>query len=145
MSLPVSFREMSAYFMAPALTAVGLLYATSVINRSQALGATAPPSISLIALATFMLVALAVTYHVLAAVFRPAEANEPEDERDRLIAWRAGNIAGYVGGVVIVTGLWRFYFTADGNMLFHTIVGALIVGQVAEYVMTVVFYRRGGV
>ena len=58
-------------------------------------------------------------------------------------ALSAGNISGYVLGFGIFAGLWHYYFLADGNMLFHIAVASLIASQVAEYALTILFYRRG--
>jgi len=46
-------------------------------------------------------------------------------------------------GFGIFAGLWSYYFQRDGNLLFHIAVASLIASQVAEYALTILFYRRG--
>ena len=97
----------------------------------------------LIAGATIMLIVGAVISHIIIGVINPDEASGDEDERDKQVLRRAGNIAGYVLGFGIFAGLWSYYFQRDGNLLFHIAVASLIASQVAEYALTILFYRRG--
>lgn len=139
------FREKTAWIMAVLLTLAGLKYAESVWSGIRSAGAAPGPDIGLIALVTILLVAGAVVAHIIAAAVSPEDANAPEDERDKLVWWRAGNIAGWVLGFTAFAGLWHYYFRSDGDMLFHIIVGGLILGQIAEYAFVIVFYRRSWV
>ena len=135
----MSFHEKSAWIMGLLLSLTGLWYINEVWSRSEALGETIGPNIVLIAVATTMLIFGAIISHVI----NPDEASGDEDERDKQVLRRAGNIAGYVLGFGIFAGLWHYYFLADGNMLFHIAVASLIASQVAEYALTILFYRRG--
>lgn len=139
------FREKTAWVMTVLLVMAGLKYASAVWSQSIALGQTPPPDIGLIALVTLLLVAGAIVAHIIAAAFSPGEADAPEDERDRLVWWRAGNISGWVLGFGAFAGLWHYYFASDGNLLFHIIVVSLVLAQLAEYVLVIVFYRRSWV
>ena len=135
----MSFHEKSAWIMGLLLSLTGLWYINEVWSRSEALGETIGPNIVLIAVATTMLIFGAIISHIIIA----DEASGDEDERDKQVLRRAGNIAGYVLGFGIFAGLWHYYFLADGNMLFHIAVASLIASQVAEYALTILFYRRG--
>lgn len=137
------FKEQTAWVMTVLLGLVGAHYARSVIGASLEAGATAPPDIGLIASLTIILVAGSVVAHILMAIVSPNDANAPEDERDKLVLWRAGNIAGYVLGFGAFAGLWHFYWLQDGNLLFHIIAGSLVLSQMAEYILSILFYRRG--
>jgi hypothetical protein len=139
----MSFHEKSAWIMGLLLSLTGYWYLSKVWALSDALGETAPPVIGLIAVATVMLIAGAVISHIIIGVINPDEASGDEDERDKQVLRRAGNISGYVLGFGIFAGLWHYYFLADGNMLFHIAVASLIASQVAEYALTILFYRRG--
>jgi hypothetical protein len=65
------------------------------------------------------------------------------DERERLIIWRAGQLSGIVLAVGLVASGAVYVMLPSGNMLFHHILGALIVAQIAEYMLQVYFFRRG--
>jgi hypothetical protein len=139
----VTFLEKSAWVMIAALLLSGALYFNGVIAVSAELGHIAPPNIGLIAFATVVIIAVAIFGHVLAALGNPADADAPEDERDRTVAWRAGNTASYVLSASVLLGICAFALIGDGNLLFHLMVGGLIAAQVAEYALTILFYRRG--
>jgi uncharacterized membrane protein len=139
----MSFHEKSAWIMGVLLSLTGFWYISQVWSRSDALGETIAPDIVLIAVATGMLVFGAIISHIIIAAGSPEEANDAEDERDKQVLRRAGNISGYVLGFGIFAGLWHYYFLSDGNMLFHIAVASLIASQVAEYALTIIFYRRG--
>lgn len=139
----MSFHEKSAWIMGLLLSLTGYWYLSRVWALSDALGETAQPVIGLIAGATIMLIVGAVISHIIIGVINPDEASGDEDERDKQVLRRAGNIAGYVLGFGIFAGLWSYYFQRDGNLLFHIAVASLIASQVAEYALTILFYRRG--
>lgn len=139
----MGFREMSAWVMAALLIGLGGFYATAVIGTTQALDAVPAPSIPLLVVTTVLLVAGAIVGHVVAAALSPNDANAPEDERDRLVLWRAGNLSGLVLGAGVFGGLWHFMFRGDGNLLFHILIGSLIVAQISEYIFQIIYYRRG--
>ena len=139
----MTFHEKSAWIMALLLTAVAAWYLNAVWHWSVAIGQAAPPNIFLVAVATVMLVAGVIMGHVIVAISNPMEADAPEDERDKQVLRRAGNIAGYVLGFGCFAGLWSYFAQSDGNLLFHIVVLSLIVSQISEYVLTIFFYRRG--
>jgi len=139
----MSFHEKSAWIMGLLLSLTGYWYLSRVWALSDALGETAPPVMGLIAGATIMLIFGAIISHIIIAASSPEEASDAEDERDQQVLRRAGNIAGYVLGFGIFAGLWSYYFQRDGNLLFHIAVASLIASQVAEYALTILFYRRG--
>ena len=125
------------------LTAIGGWYLKSVWEISRELGVTAPPILWLAIVAVIFLVAGAIVGHILAAVINPGDADDTEDERDQQVLRRSGNISGYVLGFGCFAGLWQYFVTSDGNLLFHIIVASLIASQIAEYALTIFFYRRG--
>jgi len=139
----MTFLEKSAWIMTVALTVSGLLYFNAVIVSSQVLGYIAPPNIGLIAFATIVIVAFAIFGHVFAALGSPTDANAPADERDKRVAQRAGNIAGWIQNISVFVGISHFAWLGDGNLLFHTLVLGLVLSQITEYVLAIWFYRRG--
>ena len=139
----MTFTEKSAWVMIAALIVSGGIYLSALILQSQALGQTAPPNIGILAISVIIIIAIAIFGHAVAALGNPFEANEPEDERDRIVAWRSGNLSGYVLGFGAMTGLFHYAFLNDGNLLFHTIIIALWISQLMEYALMLFFYRRG--
>lgn len=129
--------------MIVALTLSGWIYFDTVIATTRAMGQTAPPNIGIIAVATVVIVAIAIFGHVIAAVIDPATADAPEDERDTRIAQRAGNLAGWVLSIVVMGGIWSFAVRGDGNLLFHILIMGMVLSQLTEYALKIWFYRRG--
>ncbi len=136
----MSFREKSAWLMALLMTAAGLFYFHIVRESSQALGETAP---SWVALAfVFLVVIGSIVAQIVLALSSPKEAIAPADERERLVAQRAGNWSGLVLATGAVSSLGHFMVYSDGNMLFHLVMASLIVAQIAEYAFQIVLVRR---
>ncbi len=71
------------------------------------------------------------------------EANAPADEREKIIADKAGNWSGYVLALPALGALWHYSVSMDGNMLFHLIFLSLMLSQISEYVFQIFLYRRG--
>lgn len=137
------FREKTAWAMAAILAGGGAFYLNMVISASQALGRTAPPIVGfVIAYVVVIVIASAVLMSAL-AVTSPREANAPADERETIIADKAGNWSGYVIVVPALGALWHYAVNGDGNMLFHLVFLALMLGQIAEYLFQIILFRRG--
>ena len=139
----MTFTEKSSWIMIVALLLSGWFYFYTVIAMTEAIGATAPPNVGIIAVATVVIVAIAIFGHVIAAVIDPATADAPEDERDKRVAQRAGNLAGWVLSIIVMGGIWNFAWLGDGNMLFHILVLGMVLSQLTEYTLKIWFYRRG--
>jgi hypothetical protein len=137
----MSFREKSAWVMGALMTVAGLYYLNLVVSTSRELGAIAPP-VGIFIAYTVLIVIGSVVAQVALAVSSPREANAPADERERPLLQRAGNWSGIVLGFGAVTSLLYFLVHADGNLLFHMVLGSLIVSQVAEYALQITLLRR---
>lgn len=136
----MSFREKSAWVMAALMAVAGLYYFSIVRAASQALGVTAPAAV---VIAFVMLVVIgSIVAQVVLALASPREASAPADERERRVTQRAGHWSGLVLATCAVTALGHFLFCGDGNMLFHLVMGSLIVSQIAEYAFQIVLLRR---
>lgn len=136
------YREKSAWVMAAVMALTGLYYLHLVVSASPGVGSAMRPTGVLIAFALLVIIASVVT-QVMLALSSPKEANAPADERERPVLDRAGRIAGVVLGSGVVTSLLLFLYRGDGNLLFHMIMGSLIVAQIAEYMLQIVLLRRG--
>ena len=139
----MSFREKTAWAMAMILIAGAIFYFDKVLRISDALGQTAPPLISLVIAYVILVVIASVVVMSVLAVSTAREANAPADEREKIIADKAGNWSGYVLAVPALGALWHYSVHMDGNMLFHLIFLSLMLSQISEYAFQIFFYRRG--
>ena len=136
----MSFREKSAWVMAALMVVTGAYYLMTVRDASQALGTTAPAAV---AIGFVMLVVIgSIVVQVLLAVMSPKEAAAPADDREALVTQRAGHWSGFVLAAGAVSALGHFLVRGDGNMLFHLVMGSLIVSQFAEYALQILLTRR---
>lgn len=139
----MSFHEKSAWVMAAVLLAGAGWYFNIVLRASEALGETAPPFLPVVVVYVIVIIVLSIFGHVLVALSKPSEAGGMMDERDRIIAGRAGSFSGLLLGLGVLAGLGVYLFRYDGNLLFHTVFGALMVAQLGEYGAKIALYRRG--
>lgn len=140
---PMSFREKTSWAMALILIAAAAFYLNLVISASRALGQTAPPFIGFVIAYIVVIVIASTVIMVALALSSPREADAPADEREKIIADKAGNWSGYVMAVPALGALWHYAVNGDGNMLFHLVFLSLMLGQIAEYAFQIVLYRRG--
>jgi len=139
----MSFREKTAWAMALILIAGAIFYFDKVVRITDAIGRTAPPIIGLVIAYVVVIVIASVTAMIALSVFSPREADAPADEREERILDKAGHWSGYVLAVPLLGALWHFAVNGDGNMLFHLIFLALMLGQIAEYTFQIILFRRG--
>ena len=139
----MSFHEKSAWVMGLIMIAGMAFYFRTVAAMSDGLDQLAPPVLPLVIVYIVVIVVLSIIGHILIAVSRPSEANDTMDERDKLVAARAGNIAGLILGVGLISALGGYLINYDGNQLFHAAFGVLMISQIAEYAARIVYYRAG--
>lgn len=97
------------------------------------------------------LIILEIVYHAMIAGIFHAQANDPTDERDRLIAAKAGRNAGVILaiGCIWIVGhiLLNVWFEENAwitpFVTAHLILLSMVAAQVAEYVSQLLYYRRG--
>jgi hypothetical protein len=139
----IPFREKTAWAMAAILAGGAAFYLNMVISASRALGQTAPPIVGFVIAYVVVIVIASVILMTALAATSPREANAPADERERVIADKAGNWSGYVMVVPALGALWHYAVNGNGNMLFHLVFLSLMLGQIAEYAFQIILYRRG--
>ena len=137
----MAFREKSAWAMATVMTIAALYYLNMVVSASRETQSTAPPLAIMIGYVILVVVGSVVAQTTL-ALASPKEASAPADERERTIIQSAGNMSGNVLGVGVVTSLLLFLHYGNGFLLFHMIMGSLIVAQIAEYGLQIMFLRQ---
>jgi len=137
----MAFREKSAWVMAALMVAAGLYYLNMALTWSSNAGATAPPAPILTAYVVLVVVGSVVAQATL-GMASPRDAHAPADERERPLLDRAGNLSGIVLGFGAIISLLHFLAHGDAYLLFHSIMGSLIISQIAEYALQIVLLRR---
>jgi hypothetical protein len=137
----MSFREKSAWVMGALMAAAGLFYLSMVLAVSQRTG-WAMPSIAILVPFTLLVVIVSVVAQTTMAILTPKEAVAPADERERPLLDRAGHWSGMVLAAGAVTALLGFVWHQNGVLLFHMIMGSLILAQIAEYGLQIALIRR---
>jgi hypothetical protein len=137
----MTFREKSAWVMMTLMLGAGLYYANLAKATWQEAGPTIPPLAVLIAFTIFITVSSVIAQTVL-AIMAPKDANAPADERERPILNRAGHWSGMVLAIGAMTSLLYFLYHQSGVLLFHMVMGSLIMAQIAEYASQIVLIRR---
>lgn len=138
----MAFREKSAWVMGVLMLAAGLYYLNMVIGVSREVGWIAPPMAIFIPYVILVVIA-SVAAQTTLAIQSPKEANAIADERERPVIDRAGNWSGIVLGFGAVTSLLHYLSHGNGNLLFHSVMGSLILSVIAEYAFQIILFRRG--
>lgn len=148
----LSFNEKSALGTLIALIVLGSLYA-STIARLWSKDLLGLPAVFGLGVGfTILLVVILIGYHVLIAAFsKPAD----DDERDRVIAWRAGNIGGVVLGVTVMTVVlniviggiigrgFAYELAISPAKISIALIAAIWLATVVELTLTLRLYRTG--
>lgn len=135
------FREKSAWIMTIALLAGTLLYLGAVLSGGPDGSDLASPQLPGMLAFTAVLVVIAAAGHIVIAALAPREANAPADERERQIFDRAGRYSAHVTTTGIVLSLGVYLLSGSGDLLFYTALASLVIGQLAAYLLQVLFYR----
>ncbi|MEM8489315.1 MAG: hypothetical protein AAF756_00705 [Pseudomonadota bacterium] len=139
--LPMAFHEKSAWLMAVSLLLAGGLYYWVVVTLSIEVNRPVPPLVPLVVAYTVLLTVLAVVGHIAIAVLAPRNSSSVLDERERLIARRASHAASYVMGVGTLVSLGIYLFYQSGDLLFHSVFASLMLSQISEYLVQIVYFR----
>ncbi|MEO1079444.1 MAG: hypothetical protein AAFY29_07810 [Pseudomonadota bacterium] len=137
----MAFREKSAWIMAAALLLGGVFYFGVVLASWSASGLLLPPLIPLVVLYTVCLIGIALVGHVVIAALKPKEANMPVDEREKGIFFRAGHYSSHLCALGLLASLGLYLVFRNGDLLFYTVFASLMLAQLMEYVLQIVFYR----
>ncbi|MEQ9316401.1 MAG: hypothetical protein RLN72_11165, partial [Henriciella sp.] len=86
----MSFHEKSSWAMGLILLVGLVFYFQNVAAMSEGLDAIAPPVLPIVVVYIGLIVVLSIISHILIAIIKPSEADDTMDERDKLIAARAG-------------------------------------------------------
>lgn len=127
--------------MAAVMAATGAYYLKAYLVASKALGGATPPFDEFFSYAVLAVTA-SITVQVVLAIVEPKDADRTPDERERPLLWRAGHWAGLLQGGLCIAALQYVIHNDNSPILFHLIVGSLILSQLLEYILQILFLRR---
>ena len=139
----MGFQEKMAWAMMLILIVTGISYYGVVFQAAGALGQFPPPMLPLMIGYVVFLVVAAIMAAVIISATKPSEANASLDEREQLVQFKGEAWSGRAMGFLIICALIDFGVNGDGNRLFHLVFAIMIVSQIAEYGLQILFYRRG--
>jgi uncharacterized membrane protein (DUF485 family) len=139
----MSFHEKSAWIMSLSLLLGGALYFILVSSMSAEAGALPAPAVPALVVYTLLLVVLAIVGHLVVAIMAPGAANNPPDEREHRIVARASHISRYVIASGAVLSLMLYLVTHSGDLLFYGVLASLMIAQLSEYLLQIIFIRVG--
>jgi hypothetical protein len=137
----MAFQEKSAWVMSVSLLLGGLFYFGVVKTMTAEIGQLAPPILPTVMLYTIILIVVAIIGHIAIAVLTPKEANAPLDEREKTICHRASHVSGYLFGAGVMLSLGVYLYSNSGDALFYGVFASLMISQLAEYIIRILFYR----
>lgn len=135
----MSFREVSAWVMGAVMAVSAAFY----LHLTWEIGGLRTPALAVIAPYVILLIVASIVAQVTLAAMAPREADAPPDERERPLLDKAGNWSGFVLGTGVVGAMLYFLHHGDANLLFHMLMGSMIVSQFAEYAFQVWLLRAG--
>ncbi len=136
----MSFREKSAWISALSMAGIYGLYFYSVVQaRHQSGGFRFGGLLGTI----IALVIVQVVLNIAVAIFAPAEANAPRDERDKLIELRAMRFA--YSGLATGIALACFFGAFNPPIVFDTnaLLFILVTAEIMRSACQIIQYRRG--
>lgn len=91
-----------------------------------------------------------IVYHIAIAIPPAKDETElEEDERDKLIEWRAESWSGFVLGAFTIMAIGHivireaFFAPADIMVVAHILIGGMVASEVVKCAMQLFYYRRG--
>jgi uncharacterized membrane protein len=128
----MTYREKSAWVMGALMLAAGIYYLDLAVDSAPDVNSGARP-LAIVVPFTILLVVASVVAQTTMAILMPKDASAAADERERPLLDRAGNWSGFVLAAGAVSSILCFAYARNGDLLFHMIMGSLIVSQIAEY------------
>ena len=136
----MSFREKTAWISMLSMLAIYGFYFWSVIHAGPQPGGFHFGGL----LATIVaLVILQTVLTIAVAIFKPAEAKVPRDERDKLIELRAMRVA--YSGLATSVALACFFGAFNPPIIFNTnsLLFILVTAEILRSACQIIQYRRG--
>ncbi|MFN0131129.1 MAG: hypothetical protein ACKVW3_01130 [Phycisphaerales bacterium] len=135
-----SFEERSVWVQLVGMV-VGLGVYFVIAGRMLAAGVRAMPAYAaLFIVATVLMVILLVAGHIVMAL---ASKPEGQDERDRVIAWRAEHNSSWVLATGVLAAVTGMVFEIEAVWIANLLLLSLALSEVLGFVLRPVYYRRG--
>jgi hypothetical protein len=138
----MTFQEKSTLTMTAIMVLVYGWYFTLVLGPIAGSPAREVAYTGLMVAVVVLGVILAVASQVVLAIAFRSQANA-DDERDRLITLRSGEIYGYILAVGVCAGIGLAMMQLDTFWIAQALIGALVLAEVSKGVSKLVLYRRG--
>ena len=138
----MTFQEKSTLTMTAIMVLVYGWYFTLVLGPIAGSPAREVAYTGLMVAVVVLMVILAAASQVVLAIAFRSQANA-DDERDRLITLRSGEIAGYILAVGVCAGIGLAMMQSDTFWIAQALIGALVLAEVSKGVSKLVLYRRG--
>jgi hypothetical protein len=138
----MSFREKSAWITFILLLVVFGFYFASVADQLIRPVHPHPNFFVLFVVLLVAIVLMETVLHIIAAIRSPAEANAPQDERERLIALRAKRPAFFVLMAGVFLSMAVVHLPVGRFTIVHAMLFVLWLGELTNYGAQIYFYRR---
>lgn len=138
----MTFQEKSTGATLVAMVAAYSVYWIVLSAAADSTPLTDVPFVGPLIVMTVVLVVLIIGAHVLLAMASPRTAGN-EDERDRLIELRGGEVGGVVLGVAVFAAILLVIVDVDRFWLANSLLAGLVLAELAESLTKLVLYRRG--
>lgn len=137
----MTFRERSAWIMGIIMLLTGGFFVT----LAGAVPRDAPALAQLGVIVPFVgaVIIGSIVVQIALAILYRRDAGKPADEREQIAIARAGHWSGVVLAVGVLGGAGSYLYLQNGNLLLQSIIGALILAQIAEYAFQIILFRRG--
>lgn len=90
------------------------------------------------------IIVLQIAGHIVVALASPKDADQPGDERDKLISLKAEMPGGLVLGFGVVTlSLYLMFNDVQSVIIANLLLLLVVVSQVVTYLLQIFWYRRG--
>jgi hypothetical protein len=143
-SLNVSFEEKSTWISLAIISFVFAGYFSQVYQGLISGTLDKADVFGLFIGAVASIIVLEIVLHIVIAILNVKDADQPGDERDRLFSMKAGNIAGWVLGIGVLTiSAHTFMQELDPLWVANLLLFAVFVSQVVSYALQIFYYRRG--
>ena len=138
----MSYMEKSAGLSLFALFIATGFYMRKTLSASLEQGLIAAPETSTLIIYVALVTIISVVGNIVVSAMASQDAAAGADERDKSIARNASAQAGQFLAVGAVFSLIVYIQTNNGDALFHGVFISLMLSQITQNVLQLVYYRR---
>lgn len=143
----MSFWEKGYLATGLAVLIAGAGYFYVVWQQSIGLEQIAPPNWGTFGTYLVVVIIISAGSFIALGSWEAAQTKDPEtvgefDERDRFVNMKSLAAASYITSIGAYISLVWFLFHHNGDLLFHSLVGALMIGEAAMCFLHVFNYNR---